>query len=389
MKTLLHILLVCGLISLLALAGLPVFAEESYMQDGEAHYVKDGILGTVNVLRELDVKTWTNLVTATSNVKAREGDVNNMIDGSAAYFLPELNATKPFILTFTLPGLRTVSALVIDNWHSSMRDIVRLEGSSDGGATWSQLFKSETNEGDKFLRCFKPARVNALRLTQEGPRQTDCKIREVLAFADPDVPLPLFGGKDTGAFSFLRELWYSGKAKLVGSPMKSGGWTLNNGERAWPHVPFQTTMGGDHQGFWGRGPYGEDIGKYLFFRLDLDKAYPMEFGLISGADNEHIENNLAGKCLAEFYTANGNLDPAKLASCSSQDLTGQGWILQKSWKDDGSVCKSFRLEHPGKYNQMLLVWPNQGYNIPNGWSHMEMFGCEMPDAGDMPNDPQK
>ena len=44
------------------------FAEESETIDHERPLVQQGVLGTMNVLRELDVKTWTNRVTVTSSL---------------------------------------------------------------------------------------------------------------------------------------------------------------------------------------------------------------------------------------------------------------------------------------------------------------------------------
>ena len=63
MKTVLKLALLFGLGSLPALAG------ESGHLDKEAPLVKDGVLGTVNVLRELDVKTGKNRVKVESNYK--------------------------------------------------------------------------------------------------------------------------------------------------------------------------------------------------------------------------------------------------------------------------------------------------------------------------------
>ena len=60
-KTILTSALLLGLCCLMD--SLPARAGES-----ERSMVKQGVLGTVNVLRELDVKTWTNRVTVTSNV---------------------------------------------------------------------------------------------------------------------------------------------------------------------------------------------------------------------------------------------------------------------------------------------------------------------------------
>jgi hypothetical protein len=111
-------------------------------------------------------------------------------------------------------------------------------------------------------------------------------------------------------------------------------------------------------------------------RFDLDKAYPMNRGLISTDDGEGM---LARTSRAEFYTANGSLDPSTLTGNRIEDLTGQGWILQKAWDKDASLCKRFPLERPGQYNQMLLVWDC----VPgsSSWSHLEMFGVETPAGG--------
>jgi hypothetical protein len=70
------------------------------------------------------------------------------------------------------------------------------------------------------------------------------------------------------------------------------------------------------------------------------------------------------------------LDPSKLKGNSIQDLTGQGWILQKAWDKDPSPCKGFLLNKPGKYNQILVVWENNNPLEGNRWSHLEMFGSQ-------------
>ena len=62
MRTFLTVRLLFGLWS------LPAWAGEPADLDQEAALLKDGVLGTVNVLRELDVKTWTNCVMVASNV---------------------------------------------------------------------------------------------------------------------------------------------------------------------------------------------------------------------------------------------------------------------------------------------------------------------------------
>ena len=53
---------------LFVLGSLSAFAAESGDSDRERRLVKEGVLGTINVLRELDIKTGTNRVRATSNV---------------------------------------------------------------------------------------------------------------------------------------------------------------------------------------------------------------------------------------------------------------------------------------------------------------------------------
>ena len=50
------------------LGSLSAFAAESGDSDRERRLVKEGVLGTINVLRELDIKTGANRVRATSNV---------------------------------------------------------------------------------------------------------------------------------------------------------------------------------------------------------------------------------------------------------------------------------------------------------------------------------
>lgn len=125
--------------------------------DGEAKQfnqqislVTEGVLGTVNVLRELDVKTWTNRVKVTctggSNPEAT-------IDGSGAYLQPQGNTV---VLTYTLPGLRTVSSLAIAHEHGGPERL-GLEGSADAGKTWFDIGKVAHG-----LKVFKPVKVNAL-----------------------------------------------------------------------------------------------------------------------------------------------------------------------------------------------------------------------------------
>jgi hypothetical protein len=159
-----------------------------------------------------------------------------------------------------------------------------------------------------------------------------------------------------------------------------------------PHVPFMSKIPGYHAAMcFGEGSKGG--GNRLYVRLDLDKAYPMNFGLIgcpNAGEGTRPKQNLAEMCRAEFYTANGNLDPSILKGNSIQDLTGQGWVLQKAWDKDPAVSKGFLLQKPGKYNQILIVWDLGAYSVmDNFWSHLEMFGVETPDAGGAPKNPQQ
>jgi hypothetical protein len=207
-------------------------------------------------------------------------------------------------------------------------------------------------------------------------------------YADPEVPLPLFGGKDTGAFSFLRDLWYAGKIKQIPSPENNAVWTPSKFGGAVPHSLFMSAIADAHGGCWGEGA---EAGKRVYLRFDLDKAYPMNFGSIGcyPMPKGREELLLAGDSEAEFYTANGKLDPSTLKGSTIKDLTGQGWTLQKAWNKDPSACKGFLLEHPGKYNQMLLVWDSKKTYEYNRFGHFEMFGVETPDGGGAPKDPQK
>jgi hypothetical protein len=372
---------------LLVLCSLPAIAGESGDTDHERPLVQQGVLGTVNVLRELDVKTWTNRVTATGNLDFSPdwfgGPADFTIDGSGRPYNPRMTSGIS-VITYTLPGLRTVSSVVIcyEDAGNDAPDTVRLEGSADGGKTWFEVFKSKARKCE-FLKCFKPAKVNALRLTQECAETNRHGIRtkEVFVYADPGAPpLPLFGSQDSGAFSFLRDLWYADKITMHKS-LKNAVWTGHPYGK--PFIPFASTIATAHDGAWGDA---EEKGKRLYLRWNLDKAYPMNYGVISMATNGEVRCRL-GLHPAEFYTANGNLDPSMLTGSSIKDLTGQGWILQNAWDKDPSFLKTFRLERPGKYNQMLLVWDAYVAYENDRWSHLEMFGSEAPDAGDTPKNP--
>ena len=363
-KTILALTLLSGM------GGLSAFADDSGEQDYDKHLVKDGLLGTVNVLRELDVKTWSNLVKVTctggSNPEAT-------IDGSGACLQPKADSV---VLTYTLPGPRTVSSLAIAH-ASGGPGRLTLEGSSDGGKTWFEIFKVS-----KWLKVFKPVQVNALRLTQEGG---DLRIKEVYVYADPEVALPLFGGKDSGAFGFMRSLWYADKLKLVWSPENkvwTTMWAAGMGINRFPEtLLFKAGFPTQHDGGFGDAV---EKGKRLYLRFDLDTACPMNAGLIGMHDGPKL-----GLHPAEFYTANGRLDPGVLKGSSIEDLTGQGWILQKAWDKDPEMRKEFQFAHPGKFNQMLVVWDAFKEYENDRWCRMEVFGAETPGAPVAPENPQK
>jgi hypothetical protein len=353
----------------------------------EMTMVKEGVLGTVNVLRELDVKTWTNRVTVTSNV---EGNNNTQPDatigGSSGFFDPKVDPSKPLVLTYTLPGLRTVSSLAISyRGDDEGPERLRLEGSTDAGKTWFAVFDIRA----KGLKCFKPVKVNALRLTQEGGSR---RTKEVAVYTDPEVPLPLFGGADSGAFSFHRALWYADKLKVVWSPENTVWTTLWAGglgiNRFPESVLFNARLPNQHTGGFG---HAVTKGKRLYVRFELDNACPMNLGVIYTPAGPNIDpaKNGIGLHPAEFYTANGKLDPGTLPGSSIQDLTGQGWILQKTWDKDRRTRKDFQFAHPGKFNQMLVVWDAFAAYGNDSWCHLEIFGAENPDAGGAPKDPRK
>jgi hypothetical protein len=356
------------------LCGLRASADESEREDSEREAVLLGALGTVNVLRELEPGSFINRVSVTSNVTAPDSKPEDTIDGGGKCFKPKLDQASPLVLTYALPGLRTVSSLAIayEDARSDGPDLIRLEGSSDGGNTWSELFKRKARRSE-FVKCFKPATVNRLRLTQAGggARRT----KEVSIYADPDIPLPLHGGAGLGAFNFLRDLWYGDRIKLFGSP-DSDVWTKPYGGKSFPHVPFDSRITTTHDGAWG-GSEKNEVGRRVYLRLDLDKAYPMNFGVIGSPSAGDPRGVLAGASQAEFYTSDGALDPGALKGGTPKDLTAQGWILQKSWDKDPSLCKSFALTKPGRYRQMLLVWDGLGFHPSSpAWSRLELFGFD-------------
>jgi len=331
-------------------------------------------LSKLTIDGKLDEAVWSLPMTA-GKLLSGTGNANDTIDGSGKSLQPKQDGSAPLVLTYALPGLRTVSSLVIAYQDGSdAPDTVRLEGSADGGKTWFEVFKSKAFRQARFLKCFKPAKVNVLRVTQEGGGLH--RTKEVFMYADPEALPPLFGGADSGAFSFLRDLWYAGKIKLFPSPMNAV-WTSPGGGRSF--VLFQSDIVNSHDGALGAGAsYGvAQPDKRLYLRFDLDKAHPMNFGLISTDAGEGV---LARTSRAEFYTANGKLDPSALKGNSVKDLTGQGWILQKAWDKDPNICRGFLLARPGQYNQMLLVWDC----VPgsSSWSHLEMSGSDALDAGD-------
>jgi hypothetical protein len=357
--------------------------EARHMQ-GEMSLVKEGLLGTVNVLREMDLKAWTNRVTVSSNVEGKNNTTPDAtIGGSSGYFDPKADPSQPVVLTYTLPCLRTVSSLAICyRGDSEGPERLRLEGSTDAGQTWFPIFDIR----GKGLKCFKPVKVNALRLTQEGGSR---RTKEVAIYADPENSPPLFGGKDSGAFSFHRALWYADKLKVVWSPENKVWTTLDGGKLGINRYPetvlFGASLPNQHTGGFG---HAVTKGKRLYVRFDLDKACPMNFGAIYMPAGDNIDSSRSGIGLhpAEFYTANGPLDPGALPGSSIQDLTGHGWILQKAWDRDTSTRKDFPFAHPGQFNQMLVVWDAFTDYGNDSWCHLQIFGSGIPDgaAGSQP-----
>ena len=335
-------------------------------------------LSKLTIDGKLDEAVWS-LPTTACKLLSGTGTAAETIDGSGKALEPKQDGSTPLVLTYSLPGPRTVSSLVIayvDYTGSDTPATVRLEGSADGGRTWRKVCESRPSKTGYFTKCFKPVTVNQLRLTQEGGGLH--RTKEVFIYADPEAaPLPLFGSKDSGACSFLRGLWYAGKITESVSPATRV-WVRPYGSP--PHDPFRSAMGHQHDYGWGQGePYGvPQPGKRIYLRLDLDTAYPMNFGVISGV---LAETAIGRHSKAEFYTARGKLDPSALAGNGIADLTGQGWVLQKAWDKDSDLGKSFRLAHPGLYNQMLVVWDCDNRT---SWMHLEMFGVETPPKADRP-----
>lgn len=359
------------------LVGDGVSAAESADQDKEQDAVRQGALGTINVLRDLDPRTFVNRVVATCNVAGEKSTPADTIDGSGTIFRPKIAATAPLVFIYTLPGMRTVSSLAIcyGYAHNDAPAFVALEGSSDGGRSWTPVFRAKARKTE-FIKAFTPVAVNALRLTQEGdgtPR-SGRSTREVFVYAEPTVPLGWSGGTDGGTFSFLRNLWYAGKIVQRRSPA-SALWVKPYGGKSHPHVPFQSAIVNFHDGAWGAAePYSKDEpGKRLHLCLDLDRAYAMNHGLISTADAEHI---LARKSKAEIYTGPGGLDPGRLTGNSPEEIVKAGWVLQQAWANDDRLDKSFALRVPGRYCQILLVW--DCVHATCTWSRLEMFGVDGP-----------
>ncbi len=378
---------------LFGLGSLPALSQESGDKDHERSLVKEGLLGTVNVLRELDPRTFENRVKVTSNAKSivrksadgevQGADVTDTIDGSMKWFGPQVEAGTPFILTYTLAGMRTVSSLLIFYMDAGVDapESVRLEGSADGGNSWADIFRSKARKTN-FLKVYKPVNVNMLRLSQEGGGSR--RTTEVLVYADPDTPLPLFGGADTGVFNFLRDLYYADRITQFPS-FKTAVWTAHTQGRPWG---MTKSGGGDAHGgsCWGDAA---EKGKRLYVRWDFDKAYSMSYGVFGGMQVwDHIRGRL-GLHPAEFYTAKGSLDPSTLKGSSVKDLTDQGWVLQKAWDKDSNPCKNFLLEHPGKVSQMLLVWDSFSDYENDRWGSLEVFGSDAEGAGGAPKNPQK
>jgi len=136
---------------------------------------------------KLDGAVWSVLPMTAGKLLSGTGTAAETIDGSGKSLQPKQDGTAPLVLTYALPALRTVSSLVIAYQDGSdAPDTVRLEGSSDGGKTWLDLFRGRAIRKSTFLKCFKPAKVNMLRLTQEGGGLH--RTKEVLMYAAPEAP---------------------------------------------------------------------------------------------------------------------------------------------------------------------------------------------------------
>lgn len=346
-----------------ATPALTQHSTESGDKDHELPLVRAGVLGTVNVLRDLDPKTFANRVTVACNEPGRAGKPELVIDGGGDFFTPA--ADKTCVLTFTLPAARTVSSLAVAYEYAAhdVPELVWLEGSADGGKTWFDVCKVRPRQHD-VVKVFKPATADRLRLTQEGGSR---RVKEVFVYADPDADPP------AGHFNMLRPLYYANKI-TVGRSKKSDAWTTPYGGKSFPHVPFQSGVTGAHDGAWGSS---DESGKRVFALLTLDKAYPMAFGVIGCPHSGEKKFILAGESAAEVYTADADLDPNAHEATSPDDLVKQGWTLQAAWRNDANLCKSFAFKKPGKYSRFLLVWDGQGVHpAPNQWSHLELFAGE-------------
>ena len=286
--------LILLLSTLLVLCG-QVLAAESGDVDHERKLVEQGVLGTVNVLRELDPRAFTNRVTVTSNVHGLNGTVpEDTIDGSGKLFQPKVSSSEPLVLTYTLPSLRTVSSVVIAYLYAGMYDApasVRLERSTNSGKTWIKVFDSAARK-TTFTKVFPPVLANAPRLMQEGDGtdKSGRRTKEVSVYADPEAMLATAASKEGGLFNFLRTAWYAGRIKQFRSP-DSAVWTRPYGGKSFPHAPFGSEIADGHDGAWG-GSDKNEVGRRVFLRMDFEQARSMEFAVIGsipdGKTNEYV-----------------------------------------------------------------------------------------------------
>ena len=254
---------------------------------------------------------------------------------------------------------------------------MRLERSTDGGQTWLKVFDSPSRKST-FTKVFSPVSAKALRLTLEGDGtdKSARKTKEVSGYADAEAMPATAVSQEGGLFNFLRTAFYAGQIKQFKSP-DTAVWTRPYGGKSFPHAPFGSEIADSHDGAWG-GSDKNEVGRRVFLRLDFETARRMEFAVIgsvpSGKSNELV---FAATSRAEFYTANGALDPGTLAGADSKDITAQGWILQKAWENDADPSKPFRFARPGNYNQVLMVWDGLGLHPgPQNWGRLEIFGKE-------------
>jgi len=320
-----------------------------------------------NVLREFTLGSTVNQVTGGSNT-------TNHMDGSGAGDNVLLGSPGTVTRDYILAGSRTVSRMDYDFTGSfDAQASVAVYGSTDGGATYPLLLTSyNTLATDPFFgTTFTPTAVNAVRTvttvnTQWGGGYYN-RNQEVRLYLDTSVSQSLYGqyGMVTAnALDYMVDLSNAGKITYASSPNNVVWNALDVGPSA---TLFNANM---YQLDGPRTSGTVDPGQRVYMKLTLDQAYQMDFATLGSEDNPwgRLGNS-------EFYTYNGaSLNPSGLSGSTILDLTGQGWVLQKTWSNDTTRSKSFLLATPGEYNQILLVIDAAG---DNRLSNFEMFGFEL------------